>query len=418
MKFLRNLLDKPKGLFEKGGKLEKLYPFYEAADTFLFTPGEVTENCSHVRDGIDLKRAMITVVMALTPCILMALYNTGLQANLALSKVDTSLLVGWRYDILASLGIGYDPASIIANMVHGALYFFPVFLVCNIVGGFWESLFAVVRKHEINEGFLVTGMLFPLILPASIPLWQVAVGISFGVVIGKEVFGGTGKNILNPALTARVFLFFAYPMQITGEIWVPVESSILAAVDGFSGATALAVAAAPQGGLAALQGMSTSWMDSFLGFVPGSMGETSTLACLLGAGFLIMSGIGSWRIMLATAIGMVATSLAFNALHNAGMTENPMFSLTPQWHFVLGSFAFATVFMATDPVSAAMTPTGKWIYGFGIGCIGIIVRSANPAYPEGWMLAILFMNVFAPLIDYFVMNANIKRRTRRYELAQ
>lgn len=419
MKFLRNLLDKPKGLFEKGGKLEKLYPFYEAADTFLFTPGEVTERCSHVRDGIDLKRAMITVVMALTPCILMALYNTGLQANLALAKIDPSLLVGWRYDILAALGIGYDPSSIIANMVHGALYFFPVFLVCNLVGGFWESLFAVVRKHEINEGFLVTGMLFPLILPANIPLWQVAVGISFGVVIGKEVFGGTGKNILNPALTARVFLFFAYPMQITGEIWNPVSSSLLATIDGYSGATALAVAAAPNGGLAAVQGLADGyWMQAFLGFIPGSMGETSTLACLFGAGFLIMSGIGSWRIMLSTAIGMVAMSLTFNAMYNAGMATNPMFSLTPQWHFVLGSFAFATVFMATDPVSASMTATGKWIYGFGIGCIGIIVRSANPAYPEGWMLAILFMNVFAPLIDYFVMSANIRRRMRRYELVQ
>lgn len=409
MKFLRNLLDKPKHLFEKGGKFERFYPFYEAADTFLYTPGEVTEKCSHVRDSIDLKRAMITVVFALTPCILMALYNTGLQANLALSQTDIAGLTGWRYDIIAMLGVGYDSNSILANMVHGALYFFPVFLVCNLVGGFWESLFAVVRRHEINEGFLVTGMLFPLILPATIPLWQVAVGISFGVVLGKEVFGGTGKNILNPALTARVFLFFAYPGQITGD------NSVWIAADGVSGATALGTASTE--GMAKLADMIT-WNDAFFGFMPGSMGETSTLACLIGAVILIASGIGSWRIMLSCLIGMVATSFAFNGLHNAQITQNPMFSVTPEWHFVLGSFAFATVFMATDPVSASMTPKGKWIYGFGIGVMGIIVRSANPAYPEGWMLAILFMNVFAPLIDYFVVNANIKRRRRRNELSK
>lgn len=409
MKFLRNLLDKPKKLFEKGGKLEKLYPFYEAGDTFLYTPGEVTENCSHVRDGIDLKRAMIMVVFALVPCILMALYNTGLHANLALANIDSSSLVGWRYDIIATFGIGYDHQSILANMFHGALYFMPVFLVCNLAGGFWEALFAVVRKHEINEGFLVTGMLFPLILPATIPLWQVAVGVSFGVVIGKEVFGGTGKNILNPALTARVFLFFAYPGQITGDaaVWI--------AADGVSGATALGVAA--NGGLESLQNAAMTWNDAFFGFIPGSMGETSTLACLFGAVVLIASGIGSWRIMLSCLIGMVSMSLTFNWLHNSGLTENVMFSVTPEWHFVMGSFAFATVFMATDPVSASMTPKGKWIYGFGIGTLGIIVRSANPAYPEGWMLAILFMNVFAPLIDHFVMNANIKRRMRRNELS-
>jgi Na+-transporting NADH:ubiquinone oxidoreductase subunit B len=397
MKFLRDILDKVEPHFTKGGKLEKFYPLYEAGDTFLYSPDYVTKGNTHVRDGIDLKRTMITVAMALGPVVLMALYNTGYQANLALSQ-SGAVAQGWRAAVIDTLGLGFDPANIIHNFFHGLLWFLPVFLVTQIAGGFWEVMFATVRKHEVNEGFLVTGLLFPLILPPTIPLWQVAVGISFGVVIGKEIFGGTGKNIFNPALTARAFLFFAYPAQISGDaVWV--------ALDGYSAATPLAQAAA--GGM---QAIGWSWNDAFLGFIPGSMGEVSTLACLLGAGWLITNGIGSWRIMLSMVLGMVAMTLVFNAI---GSDTNPMFALTPQWHFVLGGFAFACVFMATDPVSAAMTDTGRWIYGFLIGAMGVMIRVVNPAYPEGWMLAILFMNGMAPLIDYFVVEANVKRREAR-----
>ncbi len=397
MKALRGLLDKAHPLFVKGGKLEKGYPVYEALDTFLYTPGEVSKGASHVRDALDNKRLMITVAVALVPCILMAMFNTGYQANMAIASMGVSP-EGWRADIIMALGLGFDSQNVIHNFVYGFLYFFPVFLVTQIAGGFWEMLFASVRGHEINEGFLVTGMLFPLTLPATIPLWQVAVGISFGVVIGKEVFGGVGKNFLNPALTARAFLFFAYPAQISGDfVWT--------AVDGFSGATALSIAA--NGGQEALAA-AISWQDAFLGLVQGSMGETSTLACLLGAVILIATGIGSWRVMLGMVLG--AGSLAW-LLHGVG--SNPMFSISPAWHLVMGGFAFGCVFMATDPVSAAMTNRGRYIYGALIGVMSILVRSINPAFPEGVMLAILFGNVFAPLIDYYVVKANIKRRMQR-----
>lgn len=397
MKFLENFLENKKSLFEKGGKLEKLYPVYEALDTFIFTPDSVTKTTAHVRDGLDLKRTMITVVVALIPCILMALYNTGYQAHLVL-ETGKFVATGWRHDLLMSLGLTHDSTSILSNMLYGALFLVPIFLVCNIVGGILEVIFATIRKHEVNEGFLVTGWLIPLIVPPTIPLWQVAVGTAFGVVFGKEVFGGTGKNIFNPALMARAFLFFAYPAQISGEQpWI--------AVDGFSGATALSQVA--QGGL---QNLQISWMDAFLGFQPGSMGETSELACLIGAVILIATGIGSWRIMVGSVLGLVAMTLTFNSI---GSSTNAMFGIPVEWQLVLGSFAFATVFMATDPVSASMTNTGKWVYGFFIGVIGMLVRVVNPAYPEGWMLAILFMNAFSPTIDYFVIKANIKRRMAR-----
>lgn len=397
MKFLEKFFESQHHHFDKGGKLEKLFPVYEMVDTFLFTPSSVTKSNAHVRDGIDLKRTMVTVAMALFPCVLMACYNTGLQANLAIAAKGITP-VGWRADIINALGIGLDASSVISNFIYGLLYFLPVFLVCNIVGGFWEVIFASVRGHEVNEGFMVTGLLFPLTLPPTIPLWQVAVGISFGVVIGKEIFGGTGRNIFNPALMARAFLFFAYPAQISGDaVWT--------AVDGYTGATMLAQAAV--GGEAAI---SFSYTDAFLGFVPGSMGETSTLAILLGAAFLIQQGIGSWRIMLGGLVGMVLMIMVFNSF---GSTTNPMLNVGPAWHFVMGSFAFAMVFMATDPVSASMTDCGKLIYGFLIGVLGALVRVANPAYPEGWMLAILFMNAFAPLIDFFVVKANINRRMAR-----
>ncbi len=401
MKFLRDVLDSQHHNFAKGGKLEKFYPIYEMIDTFVYTPGETTKGSVHVRDGIDLKRTMITVAMALMPCVLMAMYNTGLQAHLGIQSLGGTEVEGWRGAIMAALGFGVDPSNIIANFILGFLYFFPVFLVTNIAGGIWETIFATVRGHEINEGFLVTGLLFPLILPPTIPLWQVAIGISFGVVIGKEVFGGTGKNFLNPALTARAFLFFAYPAEISGDlVWV--------AADGFSGATALGQAAA--GGMGALTANFT-WMDAFLGFIPGSMGETSALACLLGAAWLIWNGIGSWRIMLSMLVSTMAFAWLLNMI---GSETNPMFSITPMWHLVIGGFAFGTVFMATDPVSASMTQKGHWYYGTLIGFMVILVRVINPAFPEGVMLAILFGNCFAPLIDYFVVNSHIKKRELRH----
>jgi Na+-transporting NADH:ubiquinone oxidoreductase subunit B len=309
---------------------------------------------------------------------------------------------GWRGFQLGILGYTGDPNRMLDNVLLGATWFIPVFLVTNIVGGLWEVLFCIVRRHELNEGFLVTGALFPLICPPTLPLWQVALGISFGVVIGKEIFGGTGKNFLNPALTGRAFLFFAYPAQISGN-------SVWTAVDGMSSATALSHAA--EGGLQAVM-TATSWFDAFLGAIPGSMGETSTLACLFGAAVLVLSGIGSWRIMLSGLISAVALSSLFVLI---GSSTNPMFELGPLWHLVLGGFAFGLIFMATDPVSGAMTQEGQWLYGFLIGAMCIMIRVLNPAFPEGMMLAILFGNVFAPLIDQLVLKFHIKRRLQHVQ---
>jgi Na+-transporting NADH:ubiquinone oxidoreductase subunit B len=398
MKFLEHFLDSKKHLFEEGGKLEKLYPVYEAIDTFAFTPASVTQTTAHVRDSIDLKRTMITVVVAMLPCILMALYNTGYQAHLIMASGEFQA-IGWRHDLMMTMGLSHDPANLFSNIVYGALFFIPVWLVCNVAGGICEVIFASIRKHEVNEGFLVTGWLIPLTLPPTIPLWQVAAGTIFGVVFAKEIFGGTGKNIFNPALMARAFLFFAYPGQISGD-------AVWAAVDGYSGATALS-----QASLGGAEAISVPWMDAFLGFQTGSMGETSALACLFGAFYLISSGIGSWRIMLGCFIGMIGMTMTFNLI---GSETNPMFSVPIHWHLVIGSFAFATVFMATDPVSASMTNTGRWIYGILIGLMGVLIRVVNPAFPEGWMLSILFMNAFAPTIDYFVIKSNIKRRKARH----
>ncbi|MCB0285461.1 MAG: NADH:ubiquinone reductase (Na(+)-transporting) subunit B [Calditrichia bacterium] len=398
MKFLKDLFAQQEKHFQKGGKLEKFYPLFEATETFMFTSGKVTKNASHVRDYMDLKRVMMMVVIALIPAIVMALYNTGYQANLAMQQMGLTSVDNWRGPVLEALGIGYDPNNILFNMIHGALYFLPVYIVTLAVGGIFETIFAVVRKHEINEGFLVTSMLFPLILPPDIPLWQVAIGITFGVVIGKEVFGGTGMNILNPALTARAFLFFAYPAAISGDkVWV--------AVDGLSKATPLAEFADPT-----ISHATASWMDAFMGFIPGSMGETSTLACLIGAVMLIVSGVGSWRIMFSMFLGMVGFSTLLNVV---GSATNPMFAMPWYWHLVVGGFAFGTVFMATDPVSASMTEKGKWFYGALIGILAVLIRVINPAFPEGVMLAILFGNVFSPIIDRIFLNANIKRRMLR-----
>ncbi len=398
MKLLRQFLDKQAKYFAKGAKLERLHPLYEAADTFLFTSGKVTTASPHVRDGLDLKRMMMAVVIALVPAVLMACYNIGLQANLGLQAMGQAEIAGWRGALLSLLSVGVEPHSVWANLLHGALYFLPVYIVTLAVGGLWEVLFAVVRRHEVAEGFLVTSLLFPLILPPDIPLWLVAIGISFGVVIGKEVFGGVGMNILNPALTGRVFLFFAYPAYISGDkVWV--------AVDGLSRATPLAELADP------LLDLSVSWSQAFWGTIPGSMGETSTFACLLGALILTATGLGAWRIMLGSVLGMAAMSLTFNTI---GSSTNSMFQVTPLWHLVLGGFAFGTVFMATDPVSATVTEQGKWIYGFLIGMLTVMIRVVNPAFPEGMMLAILFMNVFAPTIDRIFIQRNIKRRLLRH----
>ncbi len=401
MQALKRILDQTRPLFSKGGRLEKFYPLHEAGDTFLFTPGSVTRGASHVRDGIDLKRMMSIVVLALLPCVMMAFYNSGYQANLALISLGLGEVPNWRAVPLSWVESSYDPDSFLGCSYHGMLYFMPVYIVSMTVGGICEAIFAIIRKHEINEGFLVTGLLFPLTLPPTIPLWQVAVGICFGVIFAKEVFGGTGKNFLNPALTARAFLFFAYPAEISGDaVWT--------AVDGYTGATPLSVMASE-----GITGMQVSWDQAFLGLIPGSMGETSTLACLIGATILIATGIGSWRIMLGMLIGGASLSGLLYAFSGSG---NPIYTVSPVWHLVVGSFAFGMVFMATDPVSAAMTSKGKYVYGFLIGIMSIVVRSLNPAFPEGVMLSILFGNTFAPLIDYYVVKANIKRRLHRTSL--
>ncbi len=383
---MQKLMKKMEPHFLKGGKFEKYYPIFEMIDGFLFTPPTVTPNAPHVRDFLDIKRYMMFVILALIPALLFGAYNVGAQMMLAEGVKDFTVL---------------------AAFIKGFLQILPIIIVSYAVGGFWEVLFAVIRKHEINEGLLVTGILFPLVLPPSIPLWQVAVGISFGVVVGKEVFGGTGMNVLNPALTARAFLFFAYPGDISGDkVWV--------ASDAFTGATPLSVSAAAEQGKNAVDALCNygyDFMTMFNGPIPGSIGETSALAILIGAAFLLVTRVASWRIMLATVIGAVGTAALMNLL--AGSGTNAMLSIPPHYHLVMGGFMFGTVFMTTDPVSAAATNTGKWLYGLLIGVMVILIRSVNPAYPEGMMLAILFGNVFAPLFDYYVVQANIKRRLKR-----
>jgi Na+-transporting NADH:ubiquinone oxidoreductase subunit B len=398
---LRRFLDRIAPLFARGGRLERFAVLYEIVDTFLYTPADVTVGSPHVRDAIDLKRVMTFVVIAVTPAALVGMWNVGYQANLAMQGLGIASAAGWRGALIDAFGIGYDPAAVIACLLHGALYFLPIYIVTLAVGGAWEALFAAMRNHEVNEGFLVTSILYALTLPATTPLWQVALGISFGVVIGKEVFGGTGKNFLNPALVGRAFLYFAYPATQSGDaVWV--------AVDGYTGATALSIAA--NGGVQALAQAGIHWRDAFLGSIQGSIGETSAIACLLGAVFLVYTRIASWRIMAGVFGGMVATTLVFNAL--AGQWDYWL-AVPWYWHAVLGGYAFGLVFMATDPVSASMTRTGKYIYGAVIGFMVSVIRVLNPAYPEGMMLAILFGNMVAPLIDYGVMQANIRRRRRR-----
>jgi len=399
---VREYLDKIEHNFEKGGKYEKWYALYEAVDTFFYRPGSVTRTTAHVRDGIDLKRMMITVWLCTFPAMFFGMWNVGYQANLIFAQSPELLAAqdGWRFSLIGALA-GFDPNSLWDCFIQGAAYFLPIYLVTFIVGGFWEVLFASIRRHEVNEGFFVTSVLFALILPPSIPLWQVALGISFGVVIAKEVFGGTGKNFLNPALAGRAFLFFAYPAQLSGDgVWT--------AVDGYVGATSLSLGAA--GGVEAIVGQGITWMDAFVGTIHGSVGETSTLAIFIGGAVLLLTKIASWRIVAGVMIGMVATSTLFNVI---GSDSNPMFAMPWHWHLVVGGFAFAMLFMATDPVSASMTNTGKWLFGALIGLMVVLIRVVNPAFPEGMMLAILFANLFAPLIDHFVVQANIKRRLAR-----
>lgn len=413
MQALRKALDAVHPYFAKGGVLEKAYPMYEALDTFLYTPGETTGKVTHVRDGIDLKRMMSMVVLSLVPVTLFGMWNVGFQANSAIEKMEAvgeEVAFDWHHTVHTALGFGHDPDVFLDNFIYGAVHFLPIYIVCMFVGGHIELVFCLLRGHEINEGFLVTGLLFPLTLPPTIPLWQVAAGIAFGVIVGKEIFGGTGRNFLNVALTSRAFLYFAYSEEIVGdEVWT--------AVDGFSGATTLgqmAVADDAVGSLAAIDypwgSESTTLASSFLGTIQGSIGETSTLLCLVGAAILIATGIGSWKIMAGVAAGVIGTASLLNGL--ATETTNPMFAVPFYWHFCIGGLTFGLVFMATDPVSASMTDTGKWIYGILIGFMTVLVRVINPAFPEGIMLAILFGNVFAPLIDYFVVEANVKRRAR------
>jgi len=395
---MRKFLDKLEPNFKKGGKWEGWYALYEAIDTGLFKPSDVTKNSSHVRDNIDLKRVMITVWLCTFPTMFFGMWNIGFQANSIMADMGMASQEGLR-GLFIGLLAGYDATSIWDNMIHGAAYFFPIYATTFLVGGFWEVLFASVRGHEVNEGFFVTSVLFALCCPPDLPLWMVAVGISFGIVIGKEIFGGTGKNFLNPALTGRAFLYFAYPAYMSGDmVWT--------AVDGYTGATMLSVAATD--GVNVLSQTAT-WMESFIGTIHGSIGETSTLAILMGAVVLMTMKIASWRIILGVLVGSAVVSLLFNSIEST----NPMFALPFYWHWVIGGFAFGAIFMATDPVSASMTNTGKYLYGLLIGIMVILIRVVNPAFPEGMMLAILFANLFAPLIDHYVVESNIKRRLAR-----
>ncbi len=395
----RKFLDSLEPHFAKGSKLERYYGLYEMVDTFIYTPSDVTSGNTHVRDGNDLKRTMTFVVIATFFCVLMAMYNTGYQANLAMEALGTSTIDNWRS--LPMTIFGYSTMNPFSNFMHGALYFLPIYFTTLAIGGIWEVLFATVRGHEVNEGFLVSSMLYTLIMPPDMPLWQVALGISFGIVIGKEVFGGTGKNFLNPALTGRAFLYFAYPASISGDsVWV--------AVDGYTAATPLGLAA--DGGLSAVT-EHYSWFQTFMGFEPGCLGETSVFAIMIGAAFLLYTRVASYRIMGGVFAGMVATSLLFNMV---GSDTNQMFAFPWYWHLTVGGFAFGMVYMATDPVSAAMTNTGRWVYGALVGGMTVLIRVVNPAFPEGIMLAILFSNMFAPTIDYFVIQANIRRRMKRH----
>lgn len=389
---LRNYINKIKPNFEKGGRFYVLRSTFEAFETFLFVPNKVTSKGAHIRDPIDMKRAMIVVVIALIPPLLFGMWNAGVQNSMAMGLERT----------------------VLQNFWFGFLKVLPIIVVSYVTGLAIEFMFAQIRHHEVNEGFLVTGMLIPLVMPVDVPLWMVAVSTVFAVIIGKEVFGGTGMNILNPALTARAFLFFAYPAYMSGDkVWISGLMKGQGVIDGFSGATALAQAEMNNGVMLSGTGQPVTPMDMFIGTIPGSIGETSTLAILLGALFLIYTGIGSWKIIVSFFAGGLFMGLIFNAFGSNSLMQIPAWQ-----HLMLGGFAFGGVYMVTDPVTAAQTETGKWIYGFLAGLLSILIRVVNAAFPEGVMLAILLMNVFAPLIDYYVIQANIKRRLRRVRVSQ
>lgn len=402
MKGLKKFIDdKLKPPFKEGSKLHKYWPVIDALDTFAFVPGHVTQKGAHIRDGIDLKRTMFMVILAMIPCLLFGIYNVGYQ----------------HYHSIGTLA----SASFLDLVGYGMLKVLPIVIVSYGVGLGIEFIFTVIRSHPINEGFLVSGMLIPLIMPVEVPLWMVAVATAFAVIIGKEVFGGTGMNILNVALTARAFLFFAYPTQMSGnKVWVGNGEG--STVDTFTGETLLAQATTvPADQFTDVAGnayasVQQSFMDSIIGFIPGSIGETSVIACLLGAALLIFTGIGSWKIMLSSLLGGIAMGLLFNWLGPVYFPDNSFLALPWWYHLAIGGFMFGIVFMATDPVTAAQTDTGKWIYGFSIGLLAILIRTVNPAYPEGVMMAILFMNVMAPMIDHYVVEANIKRRAKRLKV--
>lgn len=384
MKLFKNILNSVKPHFVEGGKLEKLYPAYDAFETFLFVPDHTSHSGAHMRDAIDLKRTMFTVVLALIPALIFGMWNVGYQHFIAL---------------------GLTEPDCVESLIYGAIKVLPMIAVSYGVGLGIEFAFAISRGHSVNEGYLVTGLLIPMIMPADLPLWMLAVAVVFAVVIGKEVFGGTGMNILNPALTARAFLFFAYPTMMSGDkVWITLGGEN--AVDGFSGATPLANAI--EGGVNAIP----SIMESFIGIIPGSIAETSGVAILIGAALLLISGIASWRVMTGMFLGGYAMGLIFNAF-----AVNPFMEVPAIQQIVMGGFLFGMVFMATDPVSAAQTNKGKWIYGFLTGLLAILIRVVNPAYPEGVMMAILFMNVMAPLVDHYVVSANISRRMKRVKTA-
>ena len=388
--------------FAKGGKWHKFYPLHEMVDTFVYWTQHVTVRAPHVRDALDMKRVMSYVVLSTIPCVLVSWFNSGYQVNVAMMASGIGVLDDWRGALTALFGISHDPQNVLACTWLGFWYFLPIYLVTMLAGGFWEVLFAVVRRHEINEGFFVTSILYALTLPPDTPLWMVALGISFGVVVGKEVFGGTGKNFLNPALVGRAFLYFSYPAFMSGDqVWV--------ALDGYSRATPLGVAALS--GVSGVVAAGYDWWDAFLGNIPGSLGETSALACLIGGVFLVYTRIASWRIIAGVFLGMVVTVMTLNWI---GSDSNPMFAMPWYWHLAVGGFCFGMVFMATEPVSAANTEAGRWLYGLLIGFMVVVIRVLNPAFPEGMMLAILFANIFAPVIDYMVIKANIRRREKRF----
>lgn len=382
MKFVRDFLDKIKPNFEKGGKFPWLHSTFDAFETFAFVPKTTTTSGAHFRDAMDMKRTMTMVILALMPALLFGTYNIGFQHFHSINP-ELSFFEGF-----------WD------NLLYGAIKILPIIVISYVVGLSIEFGFAQWRKHEVNEGFLVTGMLIPLVMPPDVPLWQVALATAFAVVIGKEVFGGTGMNFLNPALLARAFLFFAFPSSMSGDnVWIAEKA------DAFSGATPLAEM------MIGANLPSTSFWDMLLGIMPGSIGETSSIAILLGAAFLLITGIGSWRIMLSVFMGGALMGLTFNLFGSNPYTQIPFY-----YHYVMGGFMFGAVFMATDPVTAAQTNKGKWIYGILIGVMAVLIRVVNPAYPEGMMLAILLLNVFAPLIDYYIVDANIRKRVKRWKI--